>query len=260
MPQKNSLQFINISSLSAEMGSDFSRSLAVFHSFTGCDQLPCFAGKGKLKPLKILKSSSSYLKAFASLGSSEIVSEEVVKEIERFTCQLYNITSNTDKNKTPEVNDARFQIFAQKYDSPKKLKGLVLQVKGIDGSNFPPCKSSLLQQIYRANCLCSVWNHAYSFQSKMFLPDGNGWEKIQNESGQHQFILNWFEGDILPKKLDDFLENDPQTPGQLSQQQDKGERNETEELPESDREDELLDNDSEEEEVIRFRRRVIFVS
>jgi hypothetical protein len=49
---KNSLQFINISSLSAEMGSDFSRSLAGFHSFTGCDQLPCFAGKRKTETFK----------------------------------------------------------------------------------------------------------------------------------------------------------------------------------------------------------------
>lgn len=50
---KNSLKFFNISSISEMLGQDLARSLSGFHSFTGCDQIPTFAGKGKLKPLRV---------------------------------------------------------------------------------------------------------------------------------------------------------------------------------------------------------------
>ena len=61
-----------------------------------------------MKPLKILKKNPSFQKAFASLGGSEIVSDEVASEIEQFTCELYGITKNNDKNSPPTVNDARY--------------------------------------------------------------------------------------------------------------------------------------------------------
>lgn len=50
---KNSLKFFNISSISEMLGQDLPRNLSGFHSFTGCDQIPTFAGKGKLKPLRV---------------------------------------------------------------------------------------------------------------------------------------------------------------------------------------------------------------
>jgi hypothetical protein len=42
---KNSLKFFNISSISEMLGQDLARSLSGFHSFTGCDRIPAFAGK-----------------------------------------------------------------------------------------------------------------------------------------------------------------------------------------------------------------------
>jgi len=230
---KNSLKFFNISSISEMLGQDLARSLSGFHSFTGCDQIPAFAGKGKLKPLRVLKSNPAYQKAFASLGSSEIISDDVITELEKFTCEIYGIKRNTNADKQPTVNDARYQMFCEKYDSKKKKLSL-LKVKGIDGSSLPPSKSALEQQIRRANCLCSVWNHSYSFESQMFSPVGNGWVLQSDENGE-RFSLNWFDGDMAPTNLDDILEM--QHPEESSNEEDF----------ESEQE---VDNDSEEEEAI----------
>ena len=227
---KNSLKFIDLSRIAQHLGPELARSLAGFHCFTGCDQIPSFAGKGKVTPLKILKSSTSYQMAFASLGSVENVSEESVVQIEKFTCEMYGIKRNTDKTKMAEVNDARYQIFCKKYDTPQKKKQNI-QVKGIDGSNLPPCKSALSQQIARANCLSSVWNNAHSFKSVMFDPKKNGWEVKKHESDEKYFTLNWFEGEMLPKKLDDIL---------LETSNDEKEQEEDLE--------EQIDNESDEEE------------
>lgn len=121
---KNSLKFINISSISEMLGQDLTRSLSGFHSFTGS-----FTGKGKLKLPRVLKSNPAYQKAFASLGSSEIIADDVITEMDKFTCEIYGIKRNTNADKQPTVNDARYQMFCEKYDSKNKKLSL-LKVKG----------------------------------------------------------------------------------------------------------------------------------
>ncbi|EFX78456.1 hypothetical protein DAPPUDRAFT_105253 [Daphnia pulex] len=192
------------------------RSLRGFHSFTGCDQIPAFAGKGKLKPLIVLKSNPAYQKAFASLGSSEMISNDIITELDKFTCEIYGIKRNINADKQPTVNDARYQMFCEKYGS-KKEKLSLLKVKGIDGSSLPPSKSALEQQIKRANGLCSVWNHSYSFESQMFSPVGNGWVLHSDKNGE-RFSLHWFDGDMAPTNLDDILEM--QHPEETSNEED----------------------------------------
>jgi hypothetical protein len=132
--------------------------------------------------------------------------------------------------KPAEVNDARYQIFCAKYDSPKEKK-VNIQVKEIDGRSLPPCKSAFVQQVSRANCLCSIWNNAYSFQTTMFPPDQNEWNLNQDESGDNYFNLNWFHGEMIPKKLEDIQQNE-------SPNDEEGEDEEIQEM----------DNESEEEE------------
>ena len=46
------------------------------HAFTGCDTTSSFAGKGKIKPLKIMKSDNHFTEVFARLGTSEVISIE----------------------------------------------------------------------------------------------------------------------------------------------------------------------------------------
>ena len=40
-----------------------------FHSFTGCDTVSAFAGRGKIKPLMLMMKSKDYVEMFASFGS-----------------------------------------------------------------------------------------------------------------------------------------------------------------------------------------------
>ena len=241
LASKNTHKFINVTALSKELGVELSNSLAGFHAYTGCDQIPSFAGKGKLNPLKILKNNKSYQKAFAALGSSEIIPDETLQQIEKYTCELYKITKHTDEKMNPEVDDARFQLFASKYEPKKKTKA-ILQVKGIDGSSLPPCKSAFIQQVRRANCVSSVWNVAHSFKSKMFPAETNGWILKSNPNGNSQYAINWFEGEMMPKKLEEIIDEEeptqPTSPGDEVQQGEEDERDD----------DDDLDNDTEEEE------------
>ena len=52
-------KFFNISPISKMLGQnlEWTRSLIGFHSFTGCHQIPAFAGKGKLKPLRVWRAT-----------------------------------------------------------------------------------------------------------------------------------------------------------------------------------------------------------
>ncbi len=189
LASKNSLKFINVSLISQQLGRDLSRSLAGFHSFIGCNQIPAFAGKGKLKPLKVLKSNSSYQKAFASLGSS-LTSEDVINQLKMFTCEVYGIKKNTDVDKRPTVNDARYQMFCDKYSSKKKKKLSLLEVKGIHGSNLPPCKSALEQQIKRAKMYLLSLESFSLFQIRNVF---SGWKRMGIKSGRKRRIAILFK-------------------------------------------------------------------
>ncbi|KAK4027756.1 hypothetical protein OUZ56_016803 [Daphnia magna] len=94
-----------------------------------------------------------------------------------------------------EVNNARYQIFCAKYDSPNERK--------------------------------------VNIQTTMFPPERNGWNLNQDESGDNYLTLNWFDGEMLPKKLEDVQQNESPNEGE-------GEYEEIEEM----------DNESEEEETV----------
>ncbi|KAI9550803.1 hypothetical protein GHT06_005073 [Daphnia sinensis] len=87
-----------------------------------------------------------------------------------------------------------------KVYKPKKGKKPMENVKGIDFSLLPPCSSVLMQQIMRANCICSIWNHANEKKPSIFNPEKNGWILRDNK-----FTPNWFIGELTPPTLQDML-------------------------------------------------------
>lgn len=191
--RNNSLRFIDITSLSAKLGPTLCKALPGFHAFTGSDYTPSFSYKGKVRPLKILEKNESYLNAFGSLGSSETLPKELVSDIEKFVCEMYG------NKRVSSVNEARFLGFMKVY-KPKKGKKPMENVKGIDFSLLPPCSSVLIQQIMRANSICSIWNKADEKMPIMFHPEKNGWILRENK-----FTPNWFIGEFTPPTLDDML-------------------------------------------------------
>jgi hypothetical protein len=108
---KNSIRFIDVSSLYGKLGTRFAKSLAFFHSFTGCDQNPAFSRKGKVRPLAILEKSLLYQDAFSSLGTSEKIDEKTISTIGLFVCEMYGFKKHTGNADQLDVDDARLQIF-----------------------------------------------------------------------------------------------------------------------------------------------------
>ena len=50
---------------------DLLKGLIGFHCFMGCDTLSSFAGRAKLKPLKLFFTHSDYVNAFRALGTEQ---------------------------------------------------------------------------------------------------------------------------------------------------------------------------------------------
>ena len=132
------------------------------HALTGCDQNPSFSRRGKKKPFDVLQKNVDYQDAFTSLGSSESLTKETLSLLEKFTCDIYP----KQGKKIVTVNQDRLFSFMKAFKPTQKnpLAG----VKGIDGSNLPPCYSVLLQQILRTNYICSIWNNANLLNTGLF--------------------------------------------------------------------------------------------
>ncbi|KAI9559499.1 hypothetical protein GHT06_013493 [Daphnia sinensis] len=213
---KNTLRYINVTAISAKLGSPLSEAIPGFHAFTGCDYCPAFSRKGKIGPLRILESSVSFQRAFSTFGSHETLPQWVSEEVEKFVCHMYG------KKRLNSVDDARLEAFKKVYE-PKKNKPLE-SVKGLDFNNLPPCKTVLLQQMKRVNCICSVWNNATDLQPNIFPPEQNGW----NFEGE-KYSINWFDGPMTPPTLEDILACSGEEVGATSLDEEEEEEEEAEE-------------------------------
>ena len=60
--------YIDITSASLIQGESVSKALPGYHAYTGCDSVSCFAGRGKLSGLKLLKCNEAYQSLFTKLG------------------------------------------------------------------------------------------------------------------------------------------------------------------------------------------------
>ena len=78
---------------------------------------------------------------FANLGNSRAVSEELIKGLEKYVCNLYS-------SKEVDVNKTRYKMFQRKFTRENKI---------IDLSLLPPCKNTLTRHIKRANTIAYIW-------------------------------------------------------------------------------------------------------
>ena len=63
------LRYIPAHSIASSLGPERSKALPVFHTFTGCDTLSCFAGRGKKTAVEAWKACPEVTSAFVSLSS-----------------------------------------------------------------------------------------------------------------------------------------------------------------------------------------------
>lgn len=93
---KSRTRYADIDKIGRSQGQGVCDSLIGLQAFTGCDSISCFAGKGKLFALKLLKKDQSN-QAFKQLGQCWEVSDEVFEKLQQFTCAMY---AGSSSNKT----------------------------------------------------------------------------------------------------------------------------------------------------------------
>ena len=189
----NTLEYISINQLFDVLGKKLCQSLPAFHVFTGSDYTAAFCGKGKIKPLRKLEKSEEFQYAFASLGSSEIIEESVVKAIEKFVCQIYM------KPKLNSVDEVRLELFAGKYKITPGTPLSLSSLKNMDSSSWSPCSVELYEKILRTNLISNRMHLSHLPSHSNIPPVTNGWYR----QGQYYYI-KWFKGDATPSNLDAF--------------------------------------------------------
>ncbi|GBP87341.1 hypothetical protein EVAR_17486_1 [Eumeta japonica] len=203
----NNQRYVDLTKIYGHLGPLVCRSLIGFYAITGCDYNPALFNKGKQKPFKILQRCPEYQQAFIKFGELELFvdknkEQDVFDSIQKFICELYNILGIID------VDAARLQLFINKYtvaDINEEFNRKNL--KNVDASSLPPCKSELFQQFRRANYIASIWNNAHEKHPSTLSPENNGW--ILKD---RQYDFNWFDGDQLPSFVSDSLQNELEEP------------------------------------------------
>ncbi|KAG1650788.1 hypothetical protein GQR58_027743 [Nymphon striatum] len=132
---------------------EYKRSLLGVYCFTGCDTVSAFAGKGKLKALKLLQEEREFVAAFSRLGLSWDVDNNLVNELQKFVCRLYGQST---------VNELRYKMYCSKNGKVKS-------------EQLPPCHNALKQHILRCNYQARIWRLA--FENNPVYPEihEHGW-------------------------------------------------------------------------------------
>ena len=196
----NNLRYVDVSLLANNLGSRLCQSLPGFHAFTGCDYTPSFVCKGKLRPFNLLLKNECAQEALAKLGESEIIDEGCIKGVEKFACCMYG---NKAVNSIDDVLVENFLCVYKPKENARRMMGCV---KGIDGSSFPPCFRILIQQIFCANYICSIWKNASTPSFDKFSPLQSGWI-LEDDS----YAIKWFDGDKYPSDFEIIAVNNEES-------------------------------------------------
>ena len=138
----NRTKLLVIEKIVAHVGQDVCDALIGLHSITGCDTVSTSAGRGKIMALKIISEEAH--STFLQLGSDWNLSETLMAQLERFTCNLYS-----KKMSTSNINELRYHLFCTKKGE-------------IESHLLPPCldclKSIQKGQIIRLQSGNEVYN------------------------------------------------------------------------------------------------------
>ena len=179
---RNRERYIHVQKVACTVGHGTCCALPGMHSFTGCDSVSAFSGKGKVSAFKLLQKNKKYQEAFTQLGKEWSVPESIFAVLQEFTCRLY-----ASRSPIATVNDLRFQLFRAK-------KG------DVESGQLPPCKDCLLLHTRRANYQSGVWRRALEHHQSLPSPVGHGW---CIEDGK--LDICWMTGSPAPDVVIEFL-------------------------------------------------------
>ena len=84
---------IDINAAVSRISEDVDKALLLFYAFTGCGSTSAFAGKGKIRPLRLLQKIVRYAQSFGCLGTSSALSSDLCEELEALTCMIDRVKS-----------------------------------------------------------------------------------------------------------------------------------------------------------------------
>ncbi len=155
-------RYINVNKIAVLLGEEKARILPMFHSFTGCDTVSFFAGKGKRSAMKTWDIVPSVTRSFLSvMQNPSVVTDEDMGIIKQFVVYFYDATSESSF-----VNTLRLELFAKKNRAIESI---------------PPTHASLLQHVHRAALQANCWKQMFDPVQSLVSPEQCGW--IYNEGG-----------------------------------------------------------------------------
>ena len=150
---------------------EFCEALISLHAFNGCDTVSSFAGKGKTKPLKIMKSQQKYVSTFKELGESWNLEKGLLQNLEEFVCAMYG-------DHLKNVNDLRYKIYCSKLGK-------------ISCEDLPPCKLALIEHYKRVNCQSKILRLALEQVPEVSSLIWYGWEMFPDEPNSVSLDIKW---------------------------------------------------------------------
>ena len=149
-----SFRNIPVHEIARSLGPSKSIALPMFHAYTGCDTVSSFATKGKKTAWTTWMNYEDATLTFLALSAGpELINEEDVAVLERFTILLYDRTSTLIK-----IDDARQEFFTKKGRAMDAL---------------PPTKAALVQHI-------KSWGRTLQVRLDMPTPEKWGWVDPNN--------------------------------------------------------------------------------
>lgn len=189
----NTQRFIDITAIYKNLGPNICNALPGFHAFTGCDYTASFFGKWKIKPFDILTKHTEICEAFAKLGQSDVIPNDVMVQIERFVCHMYQ------HPKFDNINKVRLSTFIKIYENKSTNNPLHIK-KAFNTNLFPPCHAVLTNKIKRTNQISAIWKYATEREPAFYDPVNSGWSLCDNK-----FRIVWFEGLQMPESINDII-------------------------------------------------------
>ena len=134
------VKYLDVSRIVERIGASTCKSVPGFHAFADCDTISAFQGRGKVLVFRIMAQDQGFQDVFHGLGREWQLSNELYRDLQRFTCAMYRKNSGTN-----EVNKLRYRLFCLK-------KG------DVESNQLPTCDDSLRK--LRANYQAAIWNRS----------------------------------------------------------------------------------------------------
>ena len=170
------------SSILQNVQPEFLPALIGIHAFTGCDTISSFAGKGKIKALKLLIQYPQFVSYFFELGRRWVVTEDMVNNYVEFVCSLY-------RKPMKGIDLLRYLLYCEKGGK-------------VDPDALPPCKATLSLHINRANYQAAIWRRATMSLPVIPPPSNHGWI-IDNDTDV--ISVRWLKTKPAPEEILDLL-------------------------------------------------------